>query len=109
MASGSSHFAAAIVDPFLDFFRQHGSGALLALALVCVYRLPDLVRSVMGPFFLDVGFTLVELAEVQRVWGMAMTMGGVAAGGVAVSVLGLKRALLLGASADLLPASHSPG
>ena len=97
VASGPSHFAAAIVDPFRDFFRHHGSGALMALALVCVYRLPDLVRSVMAPFFFDLGFTFVELAEVQRVWGMAMTMGGVAAGGVAVSRLGLKRALLIGA------------
>ena len=51
----------------------------------------------MGPFFLDLGFTFVELAEVQRVWGMAMTLAGVAAGGVAVSRLGLKRALLIGA------------
>jgi PAT family beta-lactamase induction signal transducer AmpG len=97
VASGSSHFAAAIVDPLRDFFRHHGSGASMALALVCVYRLPDLVRSVMGPFFLDLGFTFVELAEVQRVWGMAMTLAGVAAGGVAVNRLGLKRALLIGA------------
>jgi PAT family beta-lactamase induction signal transducer AmpG len=70
---------------------------VLALALVCTYRLPDLVRSVMGPFDLDLGFTLVEIAEVRRGWGMVMTMVGVGAGGVAVARFGLRRALIAGA------------
>jgi PAT family beta-lactamase induction signal transducer AmpG len=97
LAAPSGRMAAGIVDPLREFLRQHGAAAVIALAVVCVYRLPDFVRSVTGPFFLDLGFTFVELAEVQRVWGMAMTMGGAAAGALAVSRLGVKRALVLGA------------
>jgi PAT family beta-lactamase induction signal transducer AmpG len=89
--------AAAFVEPLRDFLRRHGSGAALVLALVCTYRLPDLVRSVMGPFYLDLGFTLTEIAEIRRVFGMAMTMAGVAAGGFAVVRFGLARAMVAGA------------
>jgi PAT family beta-lactamase induction signal transducer AmpG len=89
---------AAFGEPLRDFFRRHGSGATLVLALVCAYRLPDLVRSIMGPFLLDLGFTLVEVAEIRRVFGMAMTIAGVAAGGLAVARLGMARALVAGAA-----------
>lgn len=91
------HLAAAFGDPFRDFVRRHGPGTLAALALVCTYRLPDLVRSVAGPFYLDLGFTLVEIAEVRRGWGMVMTMAGVGAGGIAIARFGLRRALVAGA------------
>jgi PAT family beta-lactamase induction signal transducer AmpG len=52
----------------------------------------------MGPFFLDLGFTLVEVAEIRRVFGMVMTMVGVAAGGFAVARFGIARALVVGAA-----------
>jgi PAT family beta-lactamase induction signal transducer AmpG len=68
------------------------------LALVCAYRLPDLVRNIMGPFYLDLGFTLVEVAEIRRVFGMAMTMAGVAAGGFAVVRFGVAQAMIAGAA-----------
>lgn len=85
-------------EPLRDFFHRHGQGAALVLALVCTYRLPDLVRSVMGPFYLDLGFTLVEIAEIRRVFGIAMTMAGVTAGGLAVTRFGVARSLVLGAA-----------
>jgi len=91
------YLAVAFVDPLSELFRRHGQGAVLALALVCTYRLPDLVRSIMGPFYLDLGFTLVEIAQIRRGWGMVMTMVGVGAGGVAVARFGLRRALVGGA------------
>jgi PAT family beta-lactamase induction signal transducer AmpG len=60
--------------------------------------LPDLVRNIIGPFFLDLGFTLLEVAEIRRVFGMAMTLAGVAAGGVAVARFGMSQALIMGAA-----------
>jgi PAT family beta-lactamase induction signal transducer AmpG len=88
---------AAFGEPLRDFFRRHGPRAAVVLALVCAYRIPDLVRSIIGPFYLDLGFTLVEIAEIRRVFGMAMTMAGVAAGGYAVVRFGLPRAMVAGA------------
>lgn len=97
-SAGRAGVAAAFGEPLRDFYRRHGSGAALALALVCAYRLPDLVRSIMGPFYLDLGFTLVEVAEIRRMFGMAMTMAGVAAGGFAVARFGVARAMVAGAA-----------
>jgi MFS transporter, PAT family, beta-lactamase induction signal transducer AmpG len=88
---------AAFGEPLRDFLGRHGSSAVLMLALVCTYRLPDLVRSIMGPFYLDLGFTLTEIAQIRRVFGMVMTMAGVAAGSFVVVRFGLARAMVAGA------------
>jgi len=56
----------------------------------------------MTPFYLDLGFTLTEIAEVRKVFGVAMSMLGVFLGGLAVARLGLIRAMLIGAFAGPL-------
>lgn len=91
------YLGSALRDPLTDFFARYGSRAALILALVCMYRLSDFVLNIMNPFYLDLGFTLTEVAEVRKVFGVVATLGGVFAGGWAVARLGLMRALLLGA------------
>ncbi len=56
----------------------------------------------MNPFYLDLGFTLTEIAEVRKVFGVAASTVGVFAGGYAVARLGLIRTLLIGAFAQPL-------
>jgi PAT family beta-lactamase induction signal transducer AmpG len=56
----------------------------------------------MNPFYLDLGYTLVEIAEVRKIFGVVMTMFGVFAGGVAVARYGLMRAMVIGALAGPL-------
>ena len=56
----------------------------------------------MNPFYLDLGYTLVEIAEVRKIFGVGMTMLGVFAGGVAVARYGLLRAMVIGAFAGPL-------
>src|SRR5215203_3136022 len=56
----------------------------------------------MNPFYLDLGYSLVEIAEVRKIFGVGMTMLGVFAGGVAVARYGLMRALVIGAFAGPL-------
>jgi PAT family beta-lactamase induction signal transducer AmpG len=87
----------ALVDPMRDFFARYGSTMIVILALICVYRIPDFVLTVMNPFYLDLGFTLVEIAEVRKIFGLLATMAGVFAGGFAVARFGVMRALLAGA------------
>ncbi len=91
------YLGAALSDPLRDFFARYGGRAAPILALVCVYRLSDFVLNIMNPFYLDLGFTLAEVAEVRKVFGVVATMGGVFLGGYAVARLGLLRALLVGA------------
>lgn len=89
----------ALGDPLRDFFaRYHGTGGLI-LALICLYRVPDFVLNIMNPFYLDLGYTLVEIAEVRKIFGVFMTMFGTFAGGLAVVRYGLMRAMVIGAFA----------
>jgi PAT family beta-lactamase induction signal transducer AmpG len=71
----------------------------LILALICTYRLSDFVLNIMNPFYLDLGFSLSEVAEVRKIFGVAASVLGVFLGGFAVARLGLMRALLIGAFA----------
>lgn len=97
-----AYLYAALGDPLRDFFARYGSAAALILALICLYRVPDFVLNIMNPFYLDLGFTLVEIAEVRKIFGVGMLMLGVFAGGVAVARLGLLRAMVIGAFAGPL-------
>ena len=93
------YLSSALADPLRDFFVRHRSAAGLILALICLYRIPDFVLNIMNPFYLDLGYTLVEIAEVRKIFGVGMSMLGVFAGGVAVARYGLLRAMVIGAFA----------
>ncbi len=92
--------AAAVVEPFLDFFRRHGYLALVILAFIGLFRISDLVMGIMAnPFYLDLGFTKSQIAEVAKIYGFFMTIAGAAIGGVAVARFGVLWPLLPGAIA----------
>jgi PAT family beta-lactamase induction signal transducer AmpG len=93
------YLAHALGDPLSDFFARFGRTALLILALICVYRLSDFVLNIMTPFYLDLGFSKTEVAEARKVFGVAMSMFGVFAGGVSVARLGVMRSMVIGAFA----------
>jgi PAT family beta-lactamase induction signal transducer AmpG len=85
--------------PLRDFFHRYAGVAGLILALICLYRVSDFVLNVMNPFYLDLGFSKIEIAEVRKVFGVAASVLGVFIGGWAVVRLGLMKALIVGAFA----------
>ena len=88
----------AVVCPFLDFFTRNGvRTALLMLMFIGAFRLPDITMGVMAnPFYLDMGYSLQQIAAVAKVYGVIMTIVGAALGGVAVFRLGLFTSLMIG-------------
>ncbi len=96
------YLSSALADPLRDFFTRYRTTGALILALICVYRVPDFVLTIMNPFYLDLGYTLVEIAEVRKIFGVLMTMLGVFVGGVLVARYGLMRAVVIGAFAGPL-------
>jgi len=96
------YLSSALFDPFRDFFARYRGTAALILALICLYRLADFVLNIMTPFYLDLGFTLTEIAEVRKVFGVVMSVLGVFLGGLAVARLGLIPAMVIGAFAGPL-------
>lgn len=96
------YLGASFGAPLKDFFERYAGTAGLILALICTYRVSDFVLNVMNPFYLDLGFTKVEIAEVRKLFGVLASMLGVFLGGWAVVKLGLMRALVIGAFAGAI-------
>ena len=92
------YLGTALGDPLRDFFARYGSRARPILALICLYRLSDFLLNIMNPFYLDLGFTLTEVAEVRKIFGVAATMFGVFAAGYSIARFGMARSLLVGAA-----------
>ena len=93
-----SWFVGAVVCPLTDFLSRYGTRlALLILAFIASYRLTDFTMGVMAnPFYLDIGYTLKEIAAVAKGFGVVMSILGTVLGGVAVAKLGTVRSLALG-------------
>jgi PAT family beta-lactamase induction signal transducer AmpG len=91
-------FIGAVVNPFVDFFKRYGIGlGALMLAFIACYRLADFTMGVMtNPFYLDVGFSLKEIAAVAKGFGVFWSILGTLVGGVLVARLGIVRSLALG-------------
>lgn len=88
-----------ILAPFLEFFTRLGWASLGILLFVGFFRLSDIVMGIMAnPFYLDLGFSKLEIASVGKFYGFAMTIVGSFVGGVFVAHIGVYRSLIWGAS-----------
>ena len=91
-------FIGAVVSPIADFFARNGRLAFVILAFIGLYRLSDITMGVMAnPFYIDLGFSKTQIANVTKVYGFFMGIAGAFMGGILVVRYGLMRPLLLGA------------
>lgn len=91
-------FLAAVVTPFIEFFERNGRVALIILLFISVFRLSDIAMGIMAnPFYLDLGYSKTEIANVAKVFGFFMSIAGSAMCGVLVVKWGIFRPLLMGA------------
>src|ERR1051325_5354804 len=90
-------FFDAVVGPFIAFFRAHGWLALVMLAAISLYRVPDFIMGPMAnPYYHDVGLSKAIVGEVRGSIGLIATFAGIAAGGFCSLKLGYMRALIIG-------------
>jgi len=89
-------FRSAVMDPFVEFFQRNNTGvALLILAFILLYKFGDAFAGVMAnPFYIKIGFTKVQIANVSKIFGVAATLFGVFAGGIVVKRYGILNSLL---------------
>ena len=96
-------FTGAVVGPFVDFFSRNGKVAFIILLFISVFRLSDIAMGIMAnPFYLDMGYSKTEIANVAKVFGFFMSIAGSLICGVLVVKWGLMRPLLIGAVAVAL-------
>jgi PAT family beta-lactamase induction signal transducer AmpG len=88
----------AVVCPFIDFFARYGArtGAL-TLMLIVAYRLNYVTMGVAAnTFYLDLGFTLDQIALVSKIYGVLMTLTGALLAGFLIKRFGIPKTLLVG-------------
>ena len=91
-------FMGAVVCPLLDFFGRYGAGlAVLLLVFIGSYRLTEFTMgSMASPLYIDLGYSLKQIAAVVKVYGLTMSLLGVVMAGLLITRLGLLRMLVLG-------------
>jgi PAT family beta-lactamase induction signal transducer AmpG len=88
----------AVIGPFREFFRVHGWMALLMLAMISLYRLPEFVMGPMAnPFYHDLGLSKDAVGAVRASIGLVSSLLGIATGGFFALRFGYVRTLILGA------------
>ena len=86
--------AGAVLAPLADFMRRPGWMPILLFILL--YKLGDAFLGAMtNPFYIDLGFSKTEIAEVSKLFGLAATFAGLAVGGMMVRRFGLLVSLLV--------------
>ena len=91
-------FSGAVISPFAEFFARNGWMALVIFALIGSFRLSDLTLGAMAnPFYVDIGFTKYEVANIAKGFGVFMTILGVAIGGLLIVRVGIMPMLLVSA------------
>jgi PAT family beta-lactamase induction signal transducer AmpG len=91
-------FIGAVICPFTEFFQRNSNSALFVLLFIGIYRISDIVLGNMThPFYIDMGFSVIEIANIAKIFGVIMTLLGAFVGGLLVVRYGILRVLLLGA------------
>jgi PAT family beta-lactamase induction signal transducer AmpG len=93
----------AVIGPFTQFFRMYGWLALLMLAMISFYQLPEFVMGPMAnPFYHDLGLSKDAVGAVRGSVGLVATLIGIAAGGVSTLRFGYVRTLIAGVIIKIL-------
>lgn len=85
----------AVVAPFQEFFSRHGlKSALLVLAFMVLYKLGDNMATTLStPFYIDMGFSLEEIAVIAKIFTLVPVIVGGMLGGLWMVKLGINRSL----------------
>jgi PAT family beta-lactamase induction signal transducer AmpG len=84
----------AVISPFADFIGRRGW--LVILLFILLYKFGDALAGVMTmPFYVELGFTKIQVANITKIFGMAAIIIGAVIGGVMVDRLGILKSLFV--------------
>ncbi len=96
-------FSDAVVGPFREFFRVYGWLALLMLAMISFYQLPEYVMGPMAnPFYHDLGLSKDAVGTMRASIGLVATLVGITAGGFSAVKFGYMKTLIAGVILKIL-------
>lgn len=84
----------SFLAPFAEFTRRRGW--LWILTFIFIFKLGDaLLGRMSGVFYRELGFSLLQIAEVSKIYGFTGNIIGILLGGVLVARVGLLKALFI--------------
>lgn len=87
-----------VTGPYVDMFWRYGTGILVLLALVSLYRMGDVLALTLSkPLVASLGYSLKAIGMADGAVALIASMAGVAAGGWMASRCPLGRTLAIGA------------
>lgn len=91
-------FKDSFILPLADLISRYKKHLLLLLFLTFTYRLSDIFLGPMAmPFYQEIGFTKLEVAQITNFYGMWMTIIGGLFAGLTLHRYGLVRNMIAGA------------
>jgi PAT family beta-lactamase induction signal transducer AmpG len=101
MAHQADRLYVAIVEPLVELMGRLGLASLIVLLVILSYRITDSIWGPFaGPFYLtELKYTEAEIALASKIWGVAMTIAGVALGAISLLWLGRMASVFIGAVA----------
>jgi PAT family beta-lactamase induction signal transducer AmpG len=95
----ADHAYSALILPLGELVRRIGWGVIIVLGLILSYRITDNIwGSFAFPFYLqELQYTGDEVAFASKIFGVFMTMAGIAIGAFLFATLGRMPTLLIGA------------
>ena len=95
----ADHAYSALILPLGELVRRIGWGVIIVLGLILSYRITDLIwGSYAFPFYLqELQYTGDEVAFASKIFGVFMTMAGIAIGAALFALIGRMPTLLIGA------------
>ncbi|MFL2661239.1 MAG: AmpG family muropeptide MFS transporter [Alphaproteobacteria bacterium] len=87
----------SLFAPFQEFISRNSLQRILIIILfIFFFKFGDVVAGIMAnPFYVQIGFSNIEIANASKLFGVIMTLVGVFIGGYMVKKIGLLNSLLI--------------
>ena len=98
-ARAADHAFSALISPLSELVGRIGWGVIIVIGLILSYRITDNIwGSFAFPFYLqELQYTGDEVAFASKIFGVFMTMAGIAIGGILFATAGRMPTLMVGA------------
>jgi len=89
----------SLLAPFKEFISRNSFNRILIIILfIFFFKFGDVVAGIMAnPFYVQIGFSNIEIANASKLFGVVMTLSGVFIGGYMVKKVGLLSSLIISA------------
>jgi PAT family beta-lactamase induction signal transducer AmpG len=83
---------AAVIEPFKEFIKRHGSWTILAF--IFLYKFGDAVGlAMLNPFYVHIGYSNEDIALIAKTFGLASSLVGLFLGSTLMYYIGIYRSL----------------